>query len=490
MGRSRRVDRDTKLGARTSRRRWAAVLVVVVAALLSACSGPSIGGPKSVSDRRPLPTVTGVTPNSGPTTGGTIVTITGTGFTGTTKVSFGSVAASSIHVVSGTEVAAIAPAQSTSIQTVSVTTPVGTSALAPANDQFRYDAPTPVVASIAPGSGPDAGGTLVTITGSGFIGAGKVRFGTAVAAQFTVVSDTVVTAMTPAQAPGPHPVYVTTAGGTNTAGGAGSEYRALPPVPATAAVTPASGPTTGGTTVTITGTGFSGATKVAFGAIAATGFTVVSNTVITAVTPAEVGGTRPVYVITPGGRSSAGTFTFVASPPSVTAVTPSSGPKAGGTTVTITGTGFGGATKVAFGAVLATNFTVVSATEITAVTPGQGAGTRPVLVTTALEGTSSSGGPPDTFTYIASTPSVASVSPQSGPVSGGTTVTITGTGFTGTTKVAFGPVAAGSFTLVSDSEITAVTPAQPAGARGVYVTTVGGGTSPPAGPSDEFTYVS
>jgi hypothetical protein len=44
--------------------------------------------------------------------------------------------------------------------------------------------------------------------------------------------------------------------------------------------------------------------------------------------------------------------------------------------------------------------------------------------------------------------------------------------------------------LVSDSEITAVTPAQPAGARGVYVTTVGGGTSPPAGPSDEFTYVS
>jgi hypothetical protein len=398
MGRSGRMDRDTKLGAGAARRR-AVVLIVVVAALLSACSGPSIGGPTSVSDRRPMPAVTGVSPSSGPTTGGTIVTITGTAFTKTTKVSFGSVEASSFRVVSGNEVTAMAPAQSTSIQTVSVTTPVGTSAFSPANDQFRYDAPIPVVASIGPGSGPDAGGTLVTITGSGFIGTGKVRFGTAVA-QFTVVSDTVVTAVTPAQAPGPHPVYVTTAGGTNTAGGAGGEFRALPPVPVTTAVTPASGPTTGGTTVTITGTEFSGVTKVAFGAVPATGFTVVSNTEITAVTPAEVGGTRPVYVITPGGRSSAGTFSFVATAPSVTAVTPSSGPTVGGTTVTITGAGFSGATKVAFGGVLATNFTVVSATEITAVTPARAAGTRPVLVTTALGGTSPSAGPSDEFTYV------------------------------------------------------------------------------------------
>ena len=51
---------------------------------------------------------------------------------------------------------------------------------------------------------------------------------------------------------------------------------------------------------------------------------------------------------------------FVASGPSVTAVTPGSGPTTGGTTVTITGTGFSGVTKVAFGAVLATSFTVVS----------------------------------------------------------------------------------------------------------------------------------
>ena len=306
MSGSGRVDRDRKRGDRASPRRRLVVLVAVVAALLSACSRSESGGPKSTSDRRPLPTVTSVSPNLGPTTGGTIVTITGSALSGTTKVSFGSLAALSFHVVSGHEVTAVSPPQSSSIQTVSVTTPVGTSAPAPTNGQFTYDAPTPVVTSLAPASGPDAGGTLVTITGSGFIGAGKVRFGTAVAPQFTVVSDTVMTAVTPAQLPGPHPVYVTTAGGTNTGGGAASEFKALRPVPVTSAVTPTSGPTTGGTTVTITGTGFTGATKVAFGGVLATSFTLVSDTEITAVTPAEAGGTRPVYVITPGGSSAAG----------------------------------------------------------------------------------------------------------------------------------------------------------------------------------------
>ncbi len=495
MGRWQRVDGDRKPARGASRRRRAVVpLIVMVSVLLSACSGPSSTGPKAASDLRRLPTVTDVSPNSGPTTGGTMVTITGAGFNSTTKVTFGSVPAATFHVVSGTEVRTISPAQSASIQTVSVTTSIGTSTLGPTNDQFTYDAPAPVVTSVAPGFGPDAGGTLVTITGSGFIGTGRVRFGTVPVTRFSVVSDTVVTAVTPAQPPGPHPVYVTTAGGTNDPVATAIDFRSLAPVPVITAVTPASGPTTGGTTVTITGTGFSGATKVAFGAVLSGHFTVMSDTEISAVSPAEVRGSRPVWVVTRVGRNSAtlgSVFTYFiasASAPAVTAVTPSSGPTSGGTTVTITGTGFSGATKVAFGALRATSFTVVSATQITAVTPAQPSGVRPVLVTTALGGTSASGGPPDAFSYIAPTPRLLSVSPQSGPVSGGTTVTIAGTGFTGTTKVAFGAAAAGSLTVVSDTKITAVTPAEPAGTRVVYVTTADGGNSPSAGPSDDFTY--
>ena len=79
---------------------------------------------------------------------------------------------------------------------------------------------------------------------------------------------------------------------------------------------------------------------------------------------------------TPAGTSAAVTadqFTYVVPPPTVTAVSPTSGPTAGGTTVTITGTNFTGATKVALRHVAATSFTVVSSTQITAVSPAQAA---------------------------------------------------------------------------------------------------------------------
>ena len=80
----------------------------------------------------------------------------------------------------------------------------------------------------------------------------------------------------------------------------------IPPGPAPPAVTgvsPSFGPTTGGTNVRISGTGFSGATKVLFGAVAATSYTVVSSTEVTAVSPAQAAELYNVYVTTPGGTS-------------------------------------------------------------------------------------------------------------------------------------------------------------------------------------------
>ena len=108
---------------------------------------------------------------------------------------------------------------------------------------------------------------------------------------------------------------------------------------------------TGGTTVTITGTVFTGATAVMFGSTAATSYVVNSATSITAVSPAGSAGTVDVTVTTPGGTSAisaADKFTYLAIP-TVTGITPAAGPVAGGTTVTVTGTGFTGATVVKFG---------------------------------------------------------------------------------------------------------------------------------------------
>ncbi len=71
-------------------------------------------------------------------------------------------------------------------------------------------------------------------------------------------------------------------------------------------------------------------------------------------------------------------------------------------------------------------------------------------------------------------PSISGVAPSTGLTTGGTAVTITGTGFTGTTAVTFGGTAATSFTVVSDTQITATTPAGTAGAVAVAVTNADG----------------
>jgi len=80
----------------------------------------------------PSPTVSKISPSSGPAAGGTIVTITGTGFTGATGVSFGGTAASGFTVVSDTQISATSPAGSGMV-TLTVTTPNGT-----ASAQFTY----------------------------------------------------------------------------------------------------------------------------------------------------------------------------------------------------------------------------------------------------------------------------------------------------------------------------------------------------------------
>jgi len=112
----------------------------------------------------PAPTVTSVSPNTGPTTGGTVVTITGTGLTGATAVRFGTANAASFSVSSATSITATAPAGAQGAVDVTVTTPGGTSAATGA-DTFTYatgSSGPPTVTGTAPISGPSAGGTSGT----------------------------------------------------------------------------------------------------------------------------------------------------------------------------------------------------------------------------------------------------------------------------------------------------------------------------------------
>jgi hypothetical protein len=169
--------------------------------------------------------------------------------------------------------------------------------------------------------------------------------------------------------------------------------------PRITSVSPVSGPTGGGKTVTITGARFSGATAVHFGATAATSVTVVSATKITAVSPAHAGGTVDLQVVTPSGTSaivSADRYTYQVAP-TVTGLSPASAAHAGGKKITVTGTHFVGASVVKFGTKKVTTFTVVSPTTITVHAPAHSAGNVNVHVKTP-SGTSASA-PANRFTF-------------------------------------------------------------------------------------------
>ena len=344
------------------------------------------------------------------------------------------------------------------------------------------DVMAPIVSAISPSAGPTTGGTVVTVSGSNFTGATSVTFGGAAASSYTVNSATSITATAPANSAGTVDVRVTTAGGTS-ATSATDQYTYIE-APTVTAVSPKSGPTAGGTTVVITGTGFTGATAVTFGATASTSFTVNTATQITATSPAHAPGTVDVRVTTAGGTSATSAtdqYTYIAAP-MVTAVSPSSGPTAGGTTVVITGANFSAATAVTFGGTPAIGYTIDANTQITATSPAGSAGTVDVRVTTP--GGTSATSQASQYNYLAA-PTVSDVLPRIGQVD--TQVQITGTGFTNARVVRFGSAVATAYTIISDTQISATAPANADGIVNITVTTPGG-TSNGSEPSSKFTY--
>jgi alpha-tubulin suppressor-like RCC1 family protein len=224
---------------------------------LGQVAGIAAGGSHSLSFGAPAPSVTGLSPSSGPQPGGTSVTITGANFTGATAVNFGTSAAASFTVESPTSITAVAPAGSGMVD-VTVTTPVASSSPVAA-DTFSY-VPPPLVTKIKANKGPAAGGTSVTITGANLSAASAVDFGTQ-AATFTVDSATSITAVSPASTTETVDVTVTTPSGSSPLS---TKDRFKYEAPTISSVSPSAGPATGGTTVTITGSGFALGTTTVF----------------------------------------------------------------------------------------------------------------------------------------------------------------------------------------------------------------------------------
>jgi hypothetical protein len=349
-----------------------------------------------------------ISPTSGPTSGGTPVTISGTNFASGATVTFGATAATSVVVVSSAEITATTPAETAGTVNVVVTNSNGQNGTL--TNGYTYTA-SPAPTSISPTSGTTSGGTPVTISGTNFASGATVTFAGTAATNVVVVSSSEITATTPAEAAGVVNVVVTNSNGQSGTLTNGYTYTASP---APTSISPTSGTTSGGTPVTISGTNFASGATVTFGATAATNVVVVTSTTITATTPAHAAGAVSVVVTNSNGQSGTLTngYTYTASP-APTSISPTSGTTSGGTPVTISGTNFASGATVTFGATAATNVVVVSSTTITATTPAHAAGAVNVVVTNSngQSGTLTNG-----YTYTSSG-TITFVQAASGPSS-------------------------------------------------------------------------
>ena len=261
-------------------------------------------------------------------------------------------------------------------------------------------------------------------------------------------------------------------------------YNLKLPTPALTTVTPASGSTAGGTTVTINGSNFVAGATVTIGGVAATGVSYVNASTITAVSAAHpLAGLVDVSVINPDMQiaSKAAVYSYLAQSPTVTSLAPFSGPAAGSTSITISGTGFVSGATVSLGGTAATGVVFVSSTALTAIAPAHTAGSAAVQVKNP-DGQTNPVQPLFTYTILA--PTVTTISPTSGSISGGTAITITGTNFAGINDVNLAGLQATAITVVNSTTLTAITPAHAAGAVTVTVGNSTGKSTLPA----SFTY--
>jgi len=444
------------------------------------------------------PTITNINPNTGLTTGGTTVTITGTNFIASPLPTI---------TISGNNVI-VSSATTTSIV---ATTPVGTAGAADItvtnNDGgtitlssgFTYTTPppsNPQITSVFPTQGPIAGGTILFITGTGFIASPlpTVTFGSN-NANVISASTTQIVVTAPLGTAGAVDVTVTNDDGQTDTQTDGFTYTTTQiSSPTINNINPNSGLTTGGTSITITGTDFIDAPLplVTIGGSVAV-ITSATTTSIVATTPVGTAGAADITVTNDdsGTVTLSSGFTYTTPPasnPQITSIFPTQGPIAGGTVLSITGTGFIASPlpTVTFGS---NNANVISATttQIVVLSPQRIAGAVDVTVTNDDGQTDTQ---TDGFTYTTtqiSSPTITNINPNSGLNSGGTSITITGTDFIDAPLplVTIGGSVA-VITSATTTSIVATTPVGTAGAVDVTVTNDDGATTTL---SSGFTYI-
>jgi hypothetical protein len=253
----------------------------------------------------------------------------------------------------------------------------------------------------------------------------------------------------------------------------GNPVMTLPFVPIITEVLPDQVPLTGGT-ITITGSNFSTSSLVMIGSTSSA-FTIVSSTSMTVSGTQALAGSYDISITNPVGTFTLSNAITYVSGPTLSTNSPVLATTNGGTIVTLTGTDLATTAQVNVGSTTV-SFSVISNTAVRFVTAATSAGIVDVGVVTV--------GGVDTlsnaieFTSSALVPVVSSIAPATGPIAGGTTVTITGQFFSGSysdsVSAAIDGISGSSLVLIDDSTLTFVTPAHAEG-TGFDVTVLTGG---------------
>jgi len=399
------------------------------------------------------PSISSISPAKGPTSGGTKVSIKGKNFTKSSMVYFGDVKAKKVAYKSSKHLIATSPKIALS-PSVDVNITVKTSKGKSNKKKYAYKA-LPITYDITPHFGPASGGTKVTVNGRHFTTTSKVTFGNSKSPKVTYVSSTKLIAVVPKRSAATTHVRVHTQYGTSTTNGDDTRFTTTI-TPAITSISPAKGPTSGGTKVTIRGSNFTKSSVVHFGDAKAS-VKYESKTKLVATSPAiALSPSVDVDVKVTNGNEPSNTKPYAYKALPITDdISPHYGSKIGGTEVTVNGRHFTTTSKVTFGNSKSPKVTYVSSTKLIAVVPKRSAATTHVRVHTQY-GTSTTNG--DNTRFTTENLAISTLSPAKGPTSGGTRVSIAGTGFTPDAQVWFGSVKIPT-TFVSAHELAVTTPA-------------------------------
>jgi 6-phosphogluconolactonase (cycloisomerase 2 family) len=417
----------------------------------------------------PMATVTQVSPTFGPVGGGAIITISGYDFDPGATVTIGG-RPCAVQAVSPSSIECLTPAQpdSNPYQTIAVTNPATSPGTLPS--PYEYTGP-PVVTSFTPAVGSSSGGTYLVIEGSNFRTGLSVELGSTSCALDTV-GVAAIGCTTLALSPGPHTVRVRNLDGQE---GTGGDFEAvLPPSALTYNVTSRIYAVGDGgypviTIASVTGENLTYSVAPALPA----GLTISpANGSIsgTCATPS----TSQVYTITAANAAGDTTATVTLGcemAPVVSGVSPGFGPIGGSAPITITGQNFQAGAEIFVGGNPCQSVTFNGPTEMYCVTPAGSPGMSDVAVRNPSQ---IEGGLVDVYEYTGP-PTVGSIDPATGPVLGGTLVTILGSNFRDGVTVELGAIPCANATrdpVAPLTKLTCTTGAGSGGPKDVQVTNV------------------